>query len=364
MLTEQEDQFQGLAEKLGAILADQRADKEELIAGFLEMLGRGMQVSRACYNEKQGNDFVTALEWTAEGFKPSLGQKLPNRFMQALVTGDIHYFTRETAARLLPKELKFIAGTVLSVLEFLQNISAIIAAPLYVDGQMTAVVSMDICREHREYKDWSQEQLDFVARMVRELGEELERRHWYTPVKVEPKLALLVLDLVQSTNLVLDFGDDLFINQIDLFHKAFMEHPSSKELVFIKNTGDGFLVVYRSAPEAYDVAWYFLNNNPIEDSRLRIGLHWGSVKSGVGGDPLGVEVHRVFRIEGVSRNERVFASGFRRLPSHGRIMATDHFYELLTTEQRKQFHRAGRFRLKGFAEPCPLWIAINKEDDE
>ncbi len=358
-MTEPEERYQKLENKLNAVLADQRADKEELLQGFMDILGHGMEVSRACYNEKQGNDFITALEWIADGVKPSLGQKLPNRFMQALVTGDIHYFTRETAARLLPKELKFIAGTVLSVLEFLQNISAIIAAPLYVDGQMTAVVSLDICREHRERKDWSQDQLDFVARMVRNLGREIERRQWYTPIKAEPKLALLVLDLVQSTNLVLDFGDDLFINQIDLFHKAFMEHSSSRELVFIKNTGDGFLVVYRSAPEAFNVAWNFLTNNPIEDSRLRIGLHWGSVKSGVGGDPLGVEVHRVFRIEGVNRYDRIFATGFRRLPSHGRIMATRDFLELLTIEQRKRFHRAGKFRLKGFAEPCPLWFAVN-----
>ncbi len=340
-----------------AVLTEKGRDKEELIQGFLDILGRGMGVSRACYNEKQGQSFITALEWCNDGIKPSLGQKLPDRFMRALVTGDIHYFTRETAAGLLPKELKFIAGTVLSILEFLQNITAIIAGPIYIDGQMTSVVSLDICREHRERKDWNREQLDFAAKMIRLLGDELRRRHWSAPIKAEPKSALLVLDLVQSTNLVLDYGDDIFIDQIDLFHKAFMEHPSSRELIFIKNTGDGFLAVYRNARECFTVAWDFLLDNPLQDSRLRIGIHWGSIKSGVGGDPLGVEVHRVFRIEGVSTRDRVFATGFRKLPPHGRIMATQEILNLLTKEQRRYFHRAGRFRLRGFAEPCPLWVA-------
>ncbi len=41
-----------------------------------------------------------------------------------------------------------------------------------------------------------------------------------------------------------------------------MEHESSVDLQFLKNTGDGFLAVYRTMTHAFSIGWDFLNTTP------------------------------------------------------------------------------------------------------
>ncbi|MCK4595015.1 hypothetical protein KAU45_10970 [bacterium] len=121
--------------------------KRQLIQGFANILGPGLGSSRVCYNEKQGNVFTTVIEWLDDGVKPSIGQKLPGKIIQKLVTDDINEFTRERVIQLLPRELKYITGPFLSVLEILQNIVSIIASPIYINGELCGFLSLDNCRD-------------------------------------------------------------------------------------------------------------------------------------------------------------------------------------------------------------------------
>lgn len=170
--------------------------------------------------------------------------------------------------------------------------------------------------------------------------------------------ALLVLDLVQSTRFVRDSGDTLFGHFIGRIHRIFQVHDSANELLFLKCTGDGFLAVYRTISTALSVARNFLGSDELKETSIRIALHHGDVKTGPGGDPLGVEVHRVFRVEGVQEADRAeMESSQGRLCEMDRILATRQALDRMNSEERNAFQSAGSFRLKGFDEPCELWVA-------
>ncbi len=324
--------------------------KHQLIQGFANILGPGLGSSRVCYNEKQGNVYTTVIEWLDEGVKPSIGQKLPGKIIQKLVTSDIHDFTREKVIQLLPREFKYIAGPFLSVLEILQNIVSIIAGPIYINGELCGFLSLDNCRDRKDQTNWSEEKLNFTSEIIKLLCVELDRRKLIAPIFTQSETALLILDMIESTNLVVDYGDDIFIEQIDRFHRTFMEHESSVDLQFLKNTGDGFLAVYRTMTHAFSVGWDF-----VEHGAVRIALHWGVIDSGVGGDPLGVEVHRIFRVEGVSKEDCVKPDKKDAyLPDSGRILATRPALQQLNRIQRSLFRPVGEYKLKGFTKPCEL----------
>lgn len=171
------------------------------------------------------------------------------------------------------------------------------------------------------------------------------------------QVALFVLDLVQSTQFVLDFGDTYFSTLIGNIHTTVKKHPSASDLIFMKSTGDGFLAVYTKMSAAFALASGFLETHVYQDIRIRMALHWGAVKIGPDGDVLGREVHRIYRIEGVNAEDRIDPTGDENvLPSSDRIFVTAQGLKQLDASVRTRFKPAGTFRLKGFDEPCKLWV--------
>jgi len=169
--------------------------------------------------------------------------------------------------------------------------------------------------------------------------------------------ALLVLDLVRSTNFVCDSGDTIFSSLIGRIHKVFKKHGSKSDLLFLKCTGDGFLGVYRTVHAAFSAGSFFLKKNTLSEVSFRLALHWGEVKTGPGGDPLGVEVHRVFRMEGVKLEDRVTPPDSEDdLPESGRLITSKQALEQLEEKDQAMFQPAGQFRLKGFSNPFDIWV--------
>ena len=177
------------------------------------------------------------------------------------------------------------------------------------------------------------------------------------PPKAEFEAALMVLDLVQSTELVCKVGDTVFSNVIETIHSTFKSHPSARSLLFLKCTGDGFLAVYESVPEALSLGLSFLNDNLFTDVSFRIALNYGLVKNGPSGDPLGKEVHRIFRIEGLKTDDRIKNAGAIDPPKANRILVTKRALDRLPDSKKNLFKYAGGYRLKGFDEPCDIWCA-------
>jgi class 3 adenylate cyclase len=171
------------------------------------------------------------------------------------------------------------------------------------------------------------------------------------------EVALLVLDVEQSSEYIREVGDTYFSNLIGTMYKRIKNHYLSSDLIFLKTTGDGFLAVFHTVETAYLIASELLDNPPHDNIALRMALHWGPVKTGPDGDVLGVEVHRVFRIENIQLTDQVEThSKTLDLPKSNRILITPQALERMSATDRLTFQLAGKFKLKGFDTHCELWV--------
>lgn len=188
----------------------------------------------------------------------------------------------------------------------------------------------------------------------------------YSAMPSSPNInaALLVLDLVKSTHLVRQSGDTVFSNLIGKIYAIFQKGGAASDLIFLKCTGDGFLGVYKTAESAFSIADAFLNQQALPGVSFRMALHWGKVKSGPGGDPLGVEVHQVFRMESLTEENRdASTKGAASLPAKNRLLVSKEALGQLTDQQQAIFSPAGKFNMKGFGKPIDVWIAMATETD-
>lgn len=170
------------------------------------------------------------------------------------------------------------------------------------------------------------------------------------------EVALLVLDLEQSTQYVVDKGDTSFSTLVGKMYRRIKNHASALDLIFLKCTGDGFLLVFQTMPAAFSLAASFLETPIHADMRIRMALHWGYVRTGPDGDVLGAEVHRAARIEGVKIEDRIAQTDRRiPLPEANRILISKPGLDHLPLSVQSQFKSVGGFKLKGFEHPCELW---------
>jgi len=181
----------------------------------------------------------------------------------------------------------------------------------------------------------------------------------YSTIKLTARreVALLILDLVQSTQYILNVGDTYFSALIGSIHNRIKAHSSFSDLTFLKCTGDGFLMVFQTIPAAFSLASTFLEIPVHPDVHVRMALHWGAVKTGPNGVVLGTEVHRTYRIEGVQMQDQIVPAAYTEaLPADNRILITKQGLERLTGFDQAKFRSAGTFRLKGFKKFCELWV--------
>ncbi len=171
------------------------------------------------------------------------------------------------------------------------------------------------------------------------------------------QVALLVLDLVKSTQHLLSMGDQGFSELIEGFRRRFYTHSLPSDLLSLQCTGDGFLAVFRSIPAAFTVASTFLEY-PIHPAiHVRMALHWGAVKTGPDGNVIGTEVQKVTQFEGLQEHDRTSTGDIEeRLPATDRILVSKEALGQFAPGDRSKFKSAGIFHLEGFREYCGLWV--------
>lgn len=172
-------------------------------------------------------------------------------------------------------------------------------------------------------------------------------------------VALFLLDIVGSTQLILNRGDTDFSTLMGGLFRRVRKHPSSEDLILLKSTGDGFLAVYQSVSAAFALARTYLEQRLQPNIHFRMALHWGTVNTGPNGDVLGTEVRRVFRVENMQKEHCVAptTSTDADFSAVDRILATKPVIDRLPEAERSQFHQVGTFQLNHFEEGCcDLWV--------
>ena len=170
------------------------------------------------------------------------------------------------------------------------------------------------------------------------------------------EVAMLLVDIVRSTRLVLDLGDTNFVDHLHGIRSALRSAPS---LRFIKGTGDGYLAVFTTVARALAAA-RALRAEVNDPGHLRLVIHSGPVRLG-DQDVFGSEVHRLFRIEAIEDADRADTSDSAPLRP-GRVTLSRPALAALPEQDRAAFTRAGTFRLKGFDEPEEVWVESDDVD--
>jgi len=176
------------------------------------------------------------------------------------------------------------------------------------------------------------------------------------------RVAMLLVDVVSSTEIILNRGDTRYFGVIRDLHGRFTHHPLAGSMRFLKGTGDGFLAVYGRVEDAVQVARDVRDASRIDTGplvSLRYVVHTGAVKVGADGDPLGEEVHRLFRVGVVKEidNLKTMAPQVAdRSPGEGKVVLTRAALESLPAALRAEFVALGTYQLRGFAEAEELWV--------
>lgn len=109
-------------------------------------------------------------------------------------------------------------------------------------------------------------------------------------------VALVFTDIVNSTALGNQLGDEKWISLLQNHFRRARQHMRGLECCEIKIIGDAFMVVFRTAPEALDFAVAFSKDTGDFRVAIRVGIHVGPVRV-IDNDIYGMMVNYTKRVE-------------------------------------------------------------------
>jgi serine/threonine protein kinase/class 3 adenylate cyclase len=186
---------------------------------------------------------------------------------------------------------------------------------------------------------------------ARDADPEAKTADWAAGGRAE--VAMLLIDIVKSTRMVLELGDTNFVEHLRTLRSALRLDDQQLAPRLLKGTGDGYLAVYDTVSTALDAARRL--RREIDATNLRLVIHRGRVRVG-SEDVFGSEVHRLFRLEALGEKARVGGRTGETLPALGRVLLSRTALGELPADQRVGFVRVGAFALQGFDDPEEVWV--------
>jgi class 3 adenylate cyclase len=117
-------------------------------------------------------------------------------------------------------------------------------------------------------------------------------------------LAVLFTDIVDSTKLLYDMGDEEWKRVLDAHFDRARNLAVTNNGHEVKTTGDGMLIVFKAAPDALQFALAFREHTGDRRLHVRTGAHFGEV-SVEPQDVIGKTVHIAARVMGASGPQEI-----------------------------------------------------------
>ena len=169
--------------------------------------------------------------------------------------------------------------------------------------------------------------------------------------------AIVVVDLVGSSKIAQAMGDGVASKVKNFLFQKLKTNLSSHPTEFMKNTGDGFMLIFRNVNDAIEFSRDFMCDiTSTEDGgyrgiHIRIGIHYGETFATPDGDRRGLAVDMAFRIESVKLdNMHQTVVGIKKveLPRADRIFVSEVVYQLIANSKSFKTRCIGYFDLKHF----------------
>ncbi len=169
--------------------------------------------------------------------------------------------------------------------------------------------------------------------------------------------AIFVLDLHDSSRIADEYGDEVVMNINKAIKKIVIPIANQYKAIFIKSTGDGFLIIFKkpqdSIKASYDILKkvnkYNIKKKERDQVNIRIGINYGECSIEPNGDRLGHEVNIAFRIEGlkykdIKKDKNSIPQN--NFPQLNRILLSEKLYKEVS-HMNYDFKFLGNFSLKG-----------------
>lgn len=162
--------------------------------------------------------------------------------------------------------------------------------------------------------------------------------------------AYFVVDVIRSTQIMKNRGETYLLKLIVTIGRILDNLLINEEDAFLKNTGDGFFGMIGSRQRALDLARELLprvHSLYGEDVSLSIALHWGTARNGAEEGPMGNQIHALFSLEELRREQPEIRSIVETLGNHCLVLMTESFRGGLDEDDGRETVLLGRYLLKG-----------------
>ena len=184
------------------------------------------------------------------------------------------------------------------------------------------------------------------------------RRRWSRPPAGVIHEAVLALDLVESTQLAIRYGDRVAMRACNFLETLALAAGRANDMTSIENTGDGCRMTFASVPAAAATAKAVLEGlraRPAEldagpPLELRAGISYGVILLDDRGNRHGATINRAFRLMAVSGGAFVTVVGepvMQPVPDRNRIFVDEESVEALRAAGLA-LREVGVCALKGF----------------
>jgi serine/threonine protein kinase len=154
-------------------------------------------------------------------------------------------------------------------------------------------------------------------------------------------------------------GETWTAGRVRQLRSALAAHPKATSLLYVRASCEGVVAVFGDVATAVEVAQTLRLEVGDRDLPLRRIVHWGALRFGPAGEPLGDEVRRAMLLRATSETDRKGRpSDTRRLlPRSDRVVVTRAALDRLPEPARRAFVLVGRFRVPGFEDVAELWCS-------
>jgi class 3 adenylate cyclase len=184
------------------------------------------------------------------------------------------------------------------------------------------------------------------------------RRRWRRPPAGVMQEAVLVVDLVASTQLATHHGGSLAMRARNLLEERTLAAARRQGVVFVENTGDGCMMTFPSVAAALQSAVALLRDlrdrppdlAPGPHLDVRAGVAYGEILLDSRGGRHGAAINKAFRLMGVPSDAFVGVEGEERLkeiPERNRIFVDEEAANESASGD-VALRQVGVCRLKGF----------------
>jgi class 3 adenylate cyclase len=185
------------------------------------------------------------------------------------------------------------------------------------------------------------------------------RRRWRRAPAGVVSEAILVVDLVNSTQLATRYGDTLAMRARNELERRTRAAAASRGVTFVENTGDGCMMMFPSVKSAMQAAVTLvreLHDHPPDMApgpplEVRTAVTYGEILLDARGARHGAAINKAFRLMSVPNDAFIGVEGEERMPhirDRNRVFLDEDAFNELGTAQG-DVHQVGVCRLKGFS---------------